>query len=676
MNNIFAGDPLDHWGHRHRDLIAAQLSPATAPESDAADVGGLLDVAGKLGTEPLEPDLQDDEAIDVLGQRRGVTYGRWTDGSADTLSIEFDLQYAPKAMQDDWHFRAALERAGKVWSHRISDTWQEWERMWNEAKGPLIGNYGDDGRQIYVERGGETSTGLVIYVTGVDLAEDFAGWGGPRSYYPGDDWEPHTGAIAFDRDYVEEADEASLFRMMVHEIGHVLGAWEGSEFMERFAPFTDSVSGTWTGPNVVAVHGGPAPFQDDDDAHGWHDGERRHEAENFDFGHSGVCTSVMAYCGTSAGVPAFLPALIDIAFLADIGLSIKLPVDQPETYGLSGWMDHSAFSISVSRELDVSLADPQARYFINGGRWTDLDTVDLLWADAHVFGDQSTGNLANSFPLLETVRYAGGLIGTAVDIPGLPPVYGDANLSIDLGDQSEDDLTGKASFTSLTYLYDGTEYYFGDGSLHYPIVVADNGISHEVTGVLLAADFYGSRHQEIAGTLDDSRAGLLASFGAKHDENPTHFDVIKEADYFRDMTYQRDYDSEGGRWYVYRCGSESTCERTRNNENSWYSVSAADDHLSQDNVGIWTASWGDWLSEDLHADHEAIRIVRRYDSGTDGGTGRFQQDGYFGTMEHAAFGTGFYSFVDWDWPDGERSHFYDVGAGFYGDLSGTRPRNR
>ena len=673
-SNDGASDLLDHWGHRHRDLITSRLSEATAPGSDVADVEDPFEFGRKTVAASYEFDLQDEEDIDVLGQRRGVIYGRWTDGPADALSIEFDLQYATVDLQNNRQFRAALERAGKVWSHRISDTWQDWERSWGESRGRLIGNYGADGREIRVGAGGETSNELVIYVTAVNLSGDMAGLAGPRSLRSDVDWEPHTGAIAFDKDYVEEADEASLFRTMVHEIGHVLGAWEGREFMQRYAPYTDSAEGTWNGPNVVEVYGDPAPFQDKEDAHGWHDGERSPEAENFDLGHSGVCASVMAYCGTSAAQPAFLPAPIDFAFLADLGLTIRPDSDRPETYGLSGWLDHSAFSISVSRELDVSLADPQARYFINTGSWGDQDTVDLLWADAHVIGSQSTGNLANSFPLFETVRYAGGLIGTAVDVPGLPPVYGDANLSIDLNNQSEDNLTGKASFTSLKTVYNGERDDFGDGSLHYPIVVADNGISHEVTGVLLAADFYGSRHQEIAGTLDDSRAGLLASFGAKHDENPTHFDVIKEADYFRGMTYQRDYGSEGGRWYVYRCGSESTCERTRNNENSWYSVSAADDHLSQDNVGIWTASWGDWLSEDLHADHEAIRIVRRYDSGTDGGTGRFQQDGYFGTMEHAAFGTGFYSFVDWDWPDGERSHFYDVGAGFYGDLSGTRPR--
>ena len=99
---------------------------------------------------------------------------------------------------------------------------------------------------------------------------------------------------------------------------------------------------------------------------------------------------------------------------------------------------------------------------------------------------QSSGSLAGSFPLTDTVRYAGGLIGTAVDIQCLPPVYGDAALSFGL-----DDLRGKASFTSLETELDGGRYVFGGGSLHYPIAVTADGIRDEASGVSLVADFYG-----------------------------------------------------------------------------------------------------------------------------------------------------------------------------------------
>ena len=102
-------------------------------------------------------------------------------------------------------------------------------------------------------------------------------------------------------------------------------------------------------------------------------------------------------------------------------------------------------------------------------------------------------------------------------------------------------------------------------------------------------------------------------------------------------------------------------------------MSAEGDLSPRERVLEWTAGWGDWTSEDLFADLGAIRIARRYASATDGGTGRYYKDGYFGTMTHAAFGTGFHRFRDWKGPDGEQWNRYIRGTGFQGDLSGTRP---
>ncbi len=50
-----------------------------------------------------------------------------------------------------------------------------------------------------------------------------------------------------------------------------------------------------------------------------------------------------------------------------------------------------------------------------------------------------------------TVRYAGGLLGAAIDRAGLPPVTGDASLAVNLGT-----LDGTASFTSLRVHTRGT----------------------------------------------------------------------------------------------------------------------------------------------------------------------------------------------------------------------------
>ena len=76
----------------------------------------------------------------------------------------------------------------------------------------------------------------------------------------------------------------SLLAVLGHEIGHVLGAWSGgAPGTKGYTAYTDEATGTWTGPNVVAVHGGPAPFQDDADPHAWANGERSPLASEFDF---------------------------------------------------------------------------------------------------------------------------------------------------------------------------------------------------------------------------------------------------------------------------------------------------------------------------------------------------------------------------------------------------------
>ena len=669
-DNVDAGDLLDHWGHRRNELLAAGWAEATASDDDDMFVE-LLESARSGLAEGAVPEFKDGDTITVLGRHRGISFGRWTGGPADTLSITFDLEHATGEMREDRAFTAGLDRAGKAWSWRIHDTWQAWERTWYESKGHLIGNRGVDGREIRVGPGGETSTGLVIYVTGPDLEEDVAGQAGPTSWPPGETWEPHTGVLAFDRDFLEEATESDLFATAVHEIGHVIGSWLSEVADDRLASYIDREAGTWTGPNMVAVHGRPAPFQDADDTHAWRDGERDPHAANLDYAHSGVCSSVMSYCRQSGGIPAFLPAEIDFAFLADLGLTIRPATDRHETYGLAGWLDHSAFTLSVSRDLSVSLANPQPRYAISGDGFPSLDTVDLLWARADAFGDPSTGTIAHAYPLAGTVRYAGGLIGTAVKLSGFPPVRGDANLAVTL-----DTLTGKASFTSLRTLYEGERYLFADGSLHYPIAVDGNTITHQAAGATLVGDFYGPGHEEVAGTLDDSRAGLVASFGATHDERPARTVVIAEADHVRGMRYQGGVSEIADGWSRYRCGARSACDgkfEWWRPEQGWDPVSATDERTPRERVLAWTAGWGNWLSEDLFADQDGIRIARRSAHSTDGGTGRYQQDGYYGTMAHGAFGTGFYRYFNWAGQDGEVSNSYIQGTGFQGDLTGTPP---
>ena len=330
---------------------------------------------------------------------------------------------------------------------------------------------------------------------------------------------------------------------------------EGGAETEDYAPYTDTEAGTWTGPNVVALHGGPAPFQDDADTRVWVDGERDPEATEFDFAHSGVCGSLMAYCGDGESLSPFLPQAIDFAFLKDLGMTVMEETERPETYGLAGWTDYAAFTLAVSRDLRMTLADPQPHYDGEANRWQTLEVTDLLRVSVDAFGYRSTGDLGMSYPLegsMGKVCYAGGLIGAAIDDDAMPPVTGDANLAVDLGS-----LDGTASFTSLEVYSNGMPAPFAGSALYYPFALSENGISGTEADSTLSADFYGPGHEDVAGTLHDPRVGLLASFGATHDDRPDREDVIGAATRLVGQTYQTGAsDPADNGWSDYRCGTK------------------------------------------------------------------------------------------------------------------------
>ena len=372
-------------------------------------------------------------------------------------------------------------------------------------------------------KGGEISTGLEIDVRDEDL-DGANAWAGRGVRLRSDSWQPRFGSIEVNREYLRETYEARLFSTLTHEIGHTLGAWAGAHRTEDYAPYTDLESGTWTGPNVVAVHGAPAPFRERDDS-------------DFDFGHSGVCTSLMAYCRHDQAIRPLGPQAIDFAFLADLGMTITEETDRPETYGLAGWTDYAGFSLSVSRDLRIDWADLQPLDRSDDYRWPALEFTDLLRVGVDAFGHASTGNPRLSHAAeapYGTAHYVGGLIGVALYRPGLPPVTGDATLAIDL-----DSLDGLASFTSLLVHPDGEREVFGSGSLHYPFAVSDNALLGTDTRSTLNAHFFGPEHEDVAGTLRDPHAGLLASFGTTLDQRPSREDVIAGTDYIAGLARQK-----------------------------------------------------------------------------------------------------------------------------------------
>ena len=596
-----------------------------------------------------------------------MTYGRWTGGPADTLSIEFNLSRAGWEMRNDPGFQALLERAGKAWSRRIADTWTTWERSAGDVKGSLLRN-GATGAEIQVEPGGEISTGLEIYVTVGDLPGDSPGQGTQSTgHSPDDSWEPHFGSIEIDREHLRKAGEAELFATLAHEIGHVLGSWMGGAIADHYVSYTNTVAGTWSGPNVVAVHGGPAPFQDGSDPQAWVNGERDPLASQFDFGHSGVCASLMSYCRQNAALPGFLPQAIDFAFLEDLGLTVSEQTDRPETYGLAGWTEYAAFTLSMSRDLEIALADPQPHYDGAVNPWHKLDVVDLLQVEVDAFGHRTTA--ARAAGLSGITRYAGGLIGTALDRTGLPPVTGDVGLALDLGT-----LDGTASFTSLLVHPDGIPETFAGGTLHYPFGLSDNAIVGNGAGLTLRADFYGPGHEEVAGILHDPRAALLASFGATSDDRRSREAVVAAADYAAGMAYRRgSADSANDGWYDYRCATSSVCESRRLVSSRWTDWTA----MTRERMLGATAGW-DWRDAARPVeDRGFVRIARQTSASTDGRQGRHAADGYTGTLDHAAFGAGFEQYTP-EWADaiGAPAGFWNYVGRFPRGFVGKPSRRR
>lgn len=424
LDNPDAADLLDDWGHRSFGRILAHRPLADPPaDGDAERLSVILDAARTPGGSPPVPNLHDDDKIVVFGSRRGITLGRWIAGAADTLSMSFDLSHAGPAIEQREGFLPLLKRAGKVWTNRIHDTWEPWDLEPGHVKLHLSTQDGPE-TPIVVGPDGEISTGIEVHVASLDLSGSIAGLGGPVNRWPTDRWEPHFGTLTIDTHHLDRAEDHQLLSTLVHELGHVLGSWLGVAYTQPYAPYADEQTGHWTGPNVVALHGGPAPFQDHDNPFDSHDGQRDPNATHYDFAHSGVCASVMAYCRHGASAPDILPTPIDFAFLADLGLSVGPATDTPETYGLAGWMHHSGFAFSVSRDLRMDVAYPAH----NGGRGfhatPSLDVSDLLHAEATAFGRRSTGDLLAAYPPAEhfgNARYAGTLIGAAIDRPALPP---------------------------------------------------------------------------------------------------------------------------------------------------------------------------------------------------------------------------------------------------------------
>ena len=480
-DNPSAQDLLDHWNEPEQLRAALELPPVNAAQ-EADPTRGLSKLIGMAGGNPAETGTKlrnvRPEDVEIIGERDGITYGRWTGGPGGTLNIEFEWRFAPNF---DAATRARMERAGKSWSWRIRDDFGT-----NVAEQGREFRYNDSTESIVLDEDLPADDVLILMIDKGDAQLSSAG---PRSRVGNDvAFQPWLGLLQLSQRHV---DHTSL---MAHEIGHVLAVngWE----IPPLTRYVNKADYTFEGPEAMrANRGEPVPFQWVDEENRWV--EPNTPGAEVDYGHLGVCTSVMAYCRDRTEV--YGPSELDFAYLKDVGYDILDPetASEPELCGYGAWGSYSAWGAGVERTIHYE-----------GGRV--VDATDTLRAAADAFGMAPGGSLAENTALQGAVTWSGSLIGVDLGQAMLPPVFGDAELEVELST-----LRGTASFNDLTVHVDGVSSAFRARELGYDIGVAGNAFSDEDGHV--RGGFFGPAHEEMAGVLDDRTAdvNLIAGFGGK-----------------------------------------------------------------------------------------------------------------------------------------------------------------
>ena len=498
-SNSTAEDLLDHWNDPEALRNLFSLSPVSQGdiESRRTLIKNLIDAAeaDPITSGTVLRNIQPDK-IQIIGERDGITYGHWKGGPAGTLNIEFDWQFAPNI---DSTTRAQAERAGKFWSRRLLDDFGTHTVTAGTTVQSNPEHAGAVPTTVTYTEDVETD-GVLITVT--HATTDLLSSGGPHNAdITQNDYEPWHGKMILSKANIDERQSVGnwwFVHVLGHEIGHIVGVvnhqggWNVPS-IERYMNYQDA---TFEGPESQRANGGnPVPFQ-------WLDG--RQEVPPFtpgatvDYGHLGVCSSLVAYCNEPREV--YEPSEIDFAYLDDIGYEI-LDADtasEPELYGYGAWGQYSAWGAGVERMLEYE--DDGSEVFAR----------DQLRAGAAAFGVAPSMTLAelHAAESLGSATWTGSLIGVDLGSAHLPPVFGDAELAVDLTT-----LDGSAQFENLTVLDDGEAIGFRSPDLMYDIGVTGNSFS-DADGYI-SGSFFGPAHQEMAGILNDQTQGveLLAGFG-------------------------------------------------------------------------------------------------------------------------------------------------------------------
>ena len=242
--------------------------------------------------------------------------------------------------------------------------------------GNILGSAGPGGYYIYsskqdlLARGEGYGHYEDVYNDGGETAFDFAPWGGAMSIDADTNWNlDHTAGPAY--------NEADLYSVIIHEIGHVLGIG----ISDSWDNLIDD--GLFDGAAAKAENGGAAVPVDSGGGH-WALG-----TSSTVFGGYDVQTASMTP-STSFGIQRYFTAL-DVAGLDDLGWEINYPASVYGDANLDGTVDDVDATIMAA---NWSVGDTWSQGDFNGDGTVDGDDAALLAANWLI----SPGGTAVSVP--------------------------------------------------------------------------------------------------------------------------------------------------------------------------------------------------------------------------------------------------------------------------------------